>query len=318
MPACGPTVQPLRALRRAVRSAALSAPVLMVVAALLFSLMGACVKLASARYGAGEIVMYRSVVGAAAMAALLRRRGQSLATPVPAMHLWRSGSGVVALVLWFYALGGLPLAAATALNAMSSVWIALALLGGAALASAAPAAVDRRLVAAVLAGFAGVVLVLQPTFEQRQAWHGFAALLSGLLAAVAYLQLATLGRAGEPEERVVLYFSLGGIVAGAAVALAASGFAAHTATGAVLLLAIGLLAAGGQWAMTRAFGRGATLGNAALQYLGIAFSFALGVGWLGDPFTWSALAGLVLIAGAGLSATLLGGGAAPSAGGVTR
>ncbi|NLZ42120.1 MAG: EamA/RhaT family transporter, partial [Comamonadaceae bacterium] len=32
----------------------------MVVAALLFSLMGACVKLASARYGAGEIVMYRS------------------------------------------------------------------------------------------------------------------------------------------------------------------------------------------------------------------------------------------------------------------
>jgi len=86
----------------------------------------------------------------------------------------------------------------------------------------------------------------------------------------------------------------------------------------VLLLAIGLLAAGGQWAMTRAFGRGATLGNAALQYLGIAFSFALGVGWLGDPFTWSALAGLALIAGAGLSATLLGGGTAAPAGGVPR
>ena len=39
------------------------APWLMLGAAFLFALMGVCVKLASARYGAGEIVMYRGLFG---------------------------------------------------------------------------------------------------------------------------------------------------------------------------------------------------------------------------------------------------------------
>jgi drug/metabolite transporter (DMT)-like permease len=283
----------------------MSAPLLMTTAALLFALMGACVKLASAHYGAGEIVMYRSIVGVALMGAWLRWRGTSLATPVPAMHFWRSSSGVTALVLWFYAIGGLPLATATTLNYMSSVWIALFLIGGATLAAPARQAVDGRLVAAVLAGFAGVALVLRPTIEQEQAWHGITGLLSGLLAAVAYLQVTALGRVGEPEERVVFYFSIGGLVAGAAVALASGGFHGHTPSGVALLVAIGVLAALAQWMMTRAYGRGATLGNAALQYLGIVFSFLFGVWWFDDAVTGMALAGMVLIVGAGIAATLM-------------
>jgi S-adenosylmethionine uptake transporter len=64
--------------------------------------------------------------------------------------------------------------------------------------------------AAVLLGFVGVALVLRPTITSDQLWHGAAGLLSGLLSATAYLQVTALGRAGEPEVRVVLYFSLGG------------------------------------------------------------------------------------------------------------
>lgn len=296
----------------------MSPPLLMATAALLFSLMGACVKLASAQYGTGEIVMYRSLVGVAVMAALLRWRGIRLATPVPAMHLMRSASGVAGLVLWFHAVGGLPLSTATALNYMSSVWIALFLLGGTVLATARPEPPDARLVAAVLAGFAGVALVLRPTFDQRQAWYAFAGLLSGLLAAIAYLQVTALGRIGEPEERVVLYFSIGGVAAGAAVAVFGSGFTAHTPRGAALLLATGLFAAGGQWTITRAYGRGATLGNAALQYLGIVFSFVLGVWWFDDPVGGQALAGLALIIAAGLAATLLRGRVSPADAGPTQ
>ena len=40
-----------------------TAPLLMVLASLLFATMGVCVKLASALYGAGEIVFYRGLVG---------------------------------------------------------------------------------------------------------------------------------------------------------------------------------------------------------------------------------------------------------------
>ena len=55
---------------------------LMLGASLLFSLMGVCVKYASARYGAGEIVFYRSVVGMTLMLAALRLRGTGWRTPV--------------------------------------------------------------------------------------------------------------------------------------------------------------------------------------------------------------------------------------------
>jgi hypothetical protein len=49
-------------------------------AAFLFALMGVCVKLASARYGAGEIVMYRSLFGVSFVALWSRWRGGSLRT----------------------------------------------------------------------------------------------------------------------------------------------------------------------------------------------------------------------------------------------
>lgn len=285
----------------------MSPTLLMVASSLLFALMGVCVKVASAQYGAGELVFYRSLVGLLLMGSVLRMRGISLRTPVPAMHFWRSASGVTALCMWFYAIGNLPLATAMTLNYMSSVWIALFLIGGAVLLGNEKAGVDGRLVAAVLAGFAGVALVLRPTIAQQQLWHGFVGLGSGLLAAVAYLQVTALGRVGESGARVVFYFSFGGLVAGAALALLAGGFHAHTLQGAGLLLAIGVLATLGQWMMTRAYATGATLGIAALQYLGIAYSFGFGVWLFDDPVTLPALLGTALIVAAGVAATLLRG-----------
>lgn len=280
------------------------APLLIAVASLLFAVMGLCVKLASSQYNAGEIVFYRALVGLVLMGAWILARGGSLRTAVPGMHFWRSLSGVSALCLWFYALGSLPLATAMTLNYTSSVWMALFLMGGAVLFGASR--IDGRLVAAVLAGFGGVALILRPTIDQQQLWYGVAGLMSGLLAAMAYLQVTALGRAGEPETRVVFYFSLGGVLAGTGFALFGGGFGAHTLRGLALLLAIGVLASLAQWMMTRAYAIGHTLSNAALQYLGIVFSFGFGVWLFDDPVTWTALAGMALIVGAGLTATLLG------------
>jgi drug/metabolite transporter (DMT)-like permease len=285
----------------AVRSP-IAAPWLMLGAALLFATMGVCVKLASRQYAAGEIVFYRSVVGALCIYGLVRWRGGSLRTSLPAMHFWRSLTGVIALCLWFYAIGGLPLATAMTLNYMSSVWMALFLIGGSVMLGASR--VDGRLVAAVLLGFIGVALVLQPTIDQRQLWHGLAGLLSGVLAALAYLQVTSLGRAGEPETRIVFYFSIGGIVAGGALT-AWTGAAAHTPQGLALLLAIGLLATSAQMMMTRAYAIGRPLSNAGLQYLGIVFSFVYGVLLFDEAITLLALVGVLLIAASGLAATLL-------------
>jgi drug/metabolite transporter (DMT)-like permease len=279
-----------------------SAPWLMLGAAFLFATMGVCVKLASSQYDAGEIVMYRSLVGMLFIVGWVRWRGGTLRTPVPGMHLGRGVSGVASLALWFYALGGLPLATAMTLNYMSSVWMALFLIGGAVLVGGAR--VDGRLVAAVLAGFAGVALVLRPAIDQQQLWHGLAGLMSGVLAAMAYLQVTALGRAGEPDVRIVFYFSLGGVVVGLLISLG-TGLHAHDLRGAALLLAIGLLATGGQLMMTRAYSIGRPLTNAALQYTGIVFAYGWGVLVFGDDISWVAVAGIVLITAAGLAATML-------------
>jgi drug/metabolite transporter (DMT)-like permease len=278
------------------------APALMLCASLLFAVMGVCVKFASAQYGAGEMVFYRSLVGALFIFGLTRLRRVPLSTTMPAMHFWRSIIGVLSLMLWFSAIGGLPLATAMTLNYMSSVWMALFLIGGSVLVGAAR--VDSRLVAAVLLGFAGVALVLRPTVDQQQLWHGLIGLLSGMLAALAYLQVTALGRAGEPEERIVFYFSIGGLVAGALWMLV-RGISDHTPRGLALLLAIGMLATVAQMMMTRAYRIGRTLANASLQYLGIVFSFVFGVLLFDDAVTLSAVAGMTLIVGAGLYATLL-------------
>jgi S-adenosylmethionine uptake transporter len=280
----------------------MSAPLLMLCASLLFAVMGVCVKFASTQYGAGEMVFYRSAVGALFIFGFARWRGVSLATRIPAMHFWRSASGVIALTLWFQAIAGLPIATAMTLNYMSSVWMALFLIGGGALLGTAR--VDGRLVAAVLAGFAGVALVLRPTLDAQQLGAGLAGLLSGVLAALAYLQVTALGRAGEPEERIVFYFSIGGLVVGA-LWMGVQGASVHTLRGLALLLAIGLLATTAQVMMTRAYRIGRTLVNACLQYLGIVFSFAFGVLIFRDPVTAQALAGMALIVAAGIGATLL-------------
>jgi len=286
------------------------APVLMVLATLLFATMGVCVKLASELYAASEIVMYRGLVGMVSMALLTRHQGLSLATKVPGMHIWRSISGVASLCLWFYAIGKLPLATAMTLNYMSSVWMALFLLGGAVLMGANK--LDWRLMASVLLGFVGVALILRPTLDQQQLWHGLAGLVSGMLAAMAYLQVTALGRAGEPELRVVFYFSMGGAIAGGLItAVTEGGLQTHTLKGAALLLAVGVLATAAQVCLTRAYAIGRPLVNACLQYLGIVFSFGYGMLLFKDPLTWPATVGMVLIIGAGLSATLLRAKAAP-------
>lgn len=288
----------------------MSAPWLMVLASLLFATMGVCVKLASAHYTTGEIVFYRGLVGSLMMAGFARWQGGTLRTTVPAMHFWRSVSGVTALCLWFYAIGNLPLATAMTLNYMSSVWMALFLVGGAIMLGGQR--VDPRLIATILAGFAGVALILRPTIEQDQLWHGLIGLLSGMVSATAYLQVTALGRIGEPEYRIVFFFSLGGVAAGVLTMLWTGASPHRTIEGPALLLAVGLLATVAQLMMTRAYSIGRPLVNASLQYLGIAFAFTYGVLLFDDRITGMALAGMALIVVAGLGASLLRNQAAPA------
>lgn len=280
----------------------MSAPWLMVSASFLFALMGVCVKLASAHYATGEIVFYRGLIGVCVMAIHARRLGGTLRTSVPVMHFWRGLTGVTALCLWFFALGKLPVATAMTLNYSSSVWMALYLIGGSMIFGSQR--VDARLVVTVLIGFAGVALILQPTIEENQLWHGLIGLLSGMISATAYLQVSGLGRVGEPGYRTVFYFSWASVLAGAGLTLA-FGWKPHTLIGVALLVLVGVLATVAQLMMTHAYTKGRPLVNASLQYLGIAFAYGWGVLLFDDRITMLAIAGMVFIVVAGVLAAQL-------------
>lgn len=288
----------------------------MVLASLLFATMAVCVKFASAWFSSAELVFYRGLVGMLCMWLLARQRGVSLATRYPGMHSWRSLVGVLSLGAWFYAIAHLPLATAMTLNYMSSVWIAAFLVGGALLAwnprdRTAPLR-QGPLVLTVLAGFAGVILMLRPTISQDQMFAGLIGLLSGLTSAFAYMQVMALGKLGEPDSRTVFYFAVGSAVAGA-VAMALGGVSPWDWGHALWLLPVGLLASLGQLCMTRAYSQGATLVVASLQYFGIVFGAIYSVTLFGDRITAAGWAGMALIMASGIGATVLRSRAAPNA-----
>lgn len=272
----------------------------MLVAAILFSLMGACVKLAARHYGVAEIVFYRSLFGVVAIYAFVGWRGVSLSTPHAAMHLRRGVVGTAALALWFYATTLLPLGTAMTLNYTSPLFLA-AFVVGIALRQGLP--VDWALVAAVSVGFVGVLLALQPSFAPGQTVAAGAGLASGVLSAAAYWYVKELGVAGEPEWRTVFYFSATGAVLGFAAA-ALTGFSAHSPTAVSLLLAVGVTATAAQLAMTRAYGLGRTLLAANLQFSAVVFATLLGIVLFGDHIPLIGWLGIGVIIASGALSTV--------------
>ena len=278
----------------------------MVLGAFLFATMGVGIKFASADFNSFEIVFYRGVVGVVFLIGLTRARGVSLRTQLPMMHVWRSVVGVTALSSWFYSIGQLPLATSMTLNYMSSVWIAAFLLGGAVIVQnrQTPIRSQGPLFVAVISGFIGVAMMLRPSFTHEQLGGALAGLVSGIFSAFAYLQVAALAKAGEPESRTVFYFSCGAVLVGA-VGMAVVGVHTWHWPSALWLLPIGLLAVLGQLCMTRAYASGHTLVVANLQYSGIVFAGIYSLTVFGDQLPLVGWAGMGLIVVSGITATVL-------------
>ncbi len=276
----------------------------MLVASFLFSIMGVCVKLASDYYTTSEIVLCRGLIGVSFIATLVRLRGGTFRTPFPRDHLIRGSIGVISLWMWFYSFSLLPVATATTLNYMSSIWIAAMLFAAGWWQGSKK--FEWGLAGTVLLSFIGVALLMRPSLNGDQLLGGAIALISGVLSALVYLQVRKLGLLGEPEYRVVFYFSLTGLVAGLVGNIATGKIPlwhAHTWRGALLVIMIGLTATTAQIAMTRAYRLGNTLVTANLQYTGIVFSSLFGVLIWNDAPGWVGWLGIAIILASGILAT---------------
>jgi len=280
----------------------------MLFASFTFAIMGVCVKLASDIYSTSEIVMARGIVGVLFISTLIVVRGGSLKTQFGWNHLWRGAVGVTALWLWFYSFPLLPLATAMTLNYTAPIWMAgiVFTLGW----WHGKNRFEWGLVSAILFSFVGVTFLLQPTFQADQWVGGIIALLSGILSAFAYMEVRKLGQLGEPEYRVVFYFSLTGMLAGlVGTAYTTNNIGLsliwhpHNTKGILLLIAIGLSATVAQMAMTRAYRLGNLLVTANLQYTGIVFSSIGGILIWNDVLHWFSWLGIAIILVSGMTAT---------------
>lgn len=273
----------------------------MVAASLLFACMGVCVKLGSAQFAAAELVFWRGFIATLLIGSYVLVRGLPLATPHARTHVVRGVSGFVSLVMYFYAISMIPLAAAVTLNYTSPLFLALLLV----LWLKEP--VRHGFYAVLAAGFIGVLLLLQPTFA-REEWLGaLFGLGSGIISSIAYLNVRRLGELGEPEWRTVFYFSALSALGGLPWLLAASPFHAIDLRGWLLLLGVGGFGVLAQLCMTAAYKRGKTLVSASLAYSTVVFSSAFGMLLWDETLPWTGWAGVILIVASGMLATALSG-----------
>ena len=265
----------------------------MLVAGFMFGCMGVFVKLGAAYFSHVELVFYRSFFGLLMVYLIMRQQRVSASTQYWRSHLLRGLSGTVALALFFYCITVLPLATAVTLNYTAPLFLTLFTM------LVFKDKFHLSLTVAIALGFCGVVLLLHPTLQHDQWLPGLLGLISGFLAGIAYLNVKQLGSMGEPETRIVFYFSLTASV-GSSVWMLFDTVHAITAQGFAILLGLGLSATLAQLAMTRAYRVGKTLVVGSMAYSTIIFASLFGMILWGEALPLTGWIGMALIIAGGV------------------
>lgn len=270
----------------------------MLVAGFLFGCMGVFVKLGAAYFSNTELVFYRSIIGLIIMYVIVLQRRGSIATLHWKGHLWRGVSGSIALLLFFYCITVLPLATAVTLNYTSPLFLTLLLMLVFRERFHAP------LTIAITLGFIGMILLLRPTLEQNQIIPGLLGMISGFFAGIAMLNVRELGRSGEPEWRIVFYFSLIATLISGTIMLF-DNIHQITLHNFLILLGMGICATLAQLALTRAYSTSKTLVASSLSYSAVVFATLFGIVLWGETLSPSSWIGMALIIASGVASLKL-------------
>jgi drug/metabolite transporter (DMT)-like permease len=269
----------------------------MIGSALMFALMGAGVKLASRTLSNAEIVFFRSALGLLFLLPLVAPLGWAgLRTERPGEHLIRGIAGLATMACFFYAIAHMRLPDAVLLNYSLPLFMPFV----EALWLGEP--VPRRLWGPIGVGFAGIVLILKPGIGVFQP-VALIGLLSALFASVAQVGVRQLTRT-EPLVRIIFYF--------AAVSTLLSAIPAalswRTPEGMEwwLLLAIGGSGTVGQLLLTAAYGSASAARVGPFIYSSVVFAGLQEWTLWGSVPDALSLAGMVVVAAAGVLALRIG------------
>ncbi|ENX08937.1 DMT family transporter [Acinetobacter courvalinii] len=171
------------------------------ISALLFSVMGICIRYASHTVDNYTIVFFRNVVGLILFLPFIFKQGIGFVkTEKLWMHTWRSIVGLAAMYGFFYAIAHLKLSNAMVFTYSSPIFIPLI----------AWLFLNEKVTTAMLyaagLGFIGVFCVAKPD-QGLLNWISIVGISSSLLASMAFVTVRALTQT-EPPERIVFYFCL--------------------------------------------------------------------------------------------------------------
>lgn len=263
-----------------------------IAAAMCFSLMSACVRLAGA-LPTMEKAFFRNFVAAIIVFFLMRARGVPLRLHRGSRRfvLLRCVFGTAGLLLNFYAIDRLALADANMLNKLSPFF---AILFSVVLLRERVKPVQAL---AVAGAFAGALLIIKPTGGNLALLPAVGGFFGGMGAGAAYTCLRRAAREGERSEVIVLCFSCFSCLV--TVPFIAAGFVMPSGRQLALLLLCGLCGAGGQFSITAAYSFAPAREISVFDYTQVIFSAILGFflfGQLPDLFSFIGYALIIAMA----------------------
>ena len=235
-----------------------------------------------------EIVFFRNLFGLVAILPLALRAGiGNLKSRQPGLQLLRSAFGLVAMFTWFYALSVVPIAQATALSFTSVIFgsIGAALLLG--------ERMRLRRWSAVLAGFAGTLVILRPGFGDVDP-AALIVVLSSICWAGALLTVKRLS-ATDSVVCIVTWNSILLTVLSLPVAIPV--WVTPSTEQLLWLSLIGLLATLGHLAMTGAFKASDATAVLPVDYTRLLWATVIGYLAFGEiPDIWTWIGGTIIFA----------------------
>ncbi|MDE0879348.1 MAG: DMT family transporter [Sphingomonas bacterium] len=249
----------------------------------MFATMNAVIKMAQARGASlGEILFYRQFIAALLVGGVVAAGpglGSLRSAKFPA-HVLRAVIGLMAMACTFTAVLALPLAEATTLGFTMPVFATI--LG--ALILRERTGIHRW--SAVVAGFAGVVIVAQPGAANFPIWGAAFGLMGAMLTAVVSILLRQISRTESTMTTVFWFSALSLIPLGVVYVLSARG---HAPVVWILMIGVGALGGVAQLAMTSALKFGPVSLVAPMDYSSLLWATIYG--WvifavLPDSATW--------------------------------
>lgn len=264
------------------------------------TLLDAGVKWLTTDYAVPQIAFMRYLFGLALALILAGGMGglRSLATRRPLGHALRSVFNLATMITFYFALKLMPIADTMAITFATPLFmtgLSVVLL---------KEKVGWRRWSAVIIGFVGVVLILQPS-GAGVATGAMLALVSAFLYALTLITSRQLSTT-EPSHTILFYYSIGVLLmTGLAgllgeTALPSWQWAPLRLDDLWIFVLVGISGSFGQFFLNQAFRYGEVSLLAPIEYTGLLWGILYGVVLWGELPTWVTLAGAVVVAGSSL------------------